>query len=601
MRGFIHILFPLFLFGSLCAQDLELGNEYFHKEEFSKAKYQYDIALKKNVPLKDFYPNYPQTLKKMGDMAGADKFFKKLIKSDPLTFTYKIDYLHFLEETKSKDLDKTTDKFIKEALTNESVFPSQLFYLSSRKQYPLLDKYIKAYRQSKQNETAFYKEFAESKKIQGNTREMVSELLIGFLSDNEPIESMKNILQNYLTEPEEMQHFQNVLLEKSQNDPQNNTLSELLIWLYVQQRDFESASIHAKAHDKKLRTQGEKQKEIADLALDNKSFDVAIQVYQTIVKDYPKTTTFYYARGKMLFAKEQKIKTRFPLDKLELQSLVQDYKQLIQESAKTGSSNLYKFQTDMALIYGFYLGKLDSAIILVNEALKISQFDKKFQAQTRLSLGDLYLLDNQPWESTLLYSQVESMEKDQPLGHEAKLRNAKQYYYQGEFKFAQDQLDVLKLATSREISNDAIQLSVLIQDNITEDTTGYALKRYANVELLIFQNKWLEAKKELEDLYLEYRAKSLKDDILLLEAKIARQFGQYPEAIQKLERLLQEHSDDILADDAAYQIAQIYDFYLKDRGKAMDYYNKVVTEFPASIFVVEARKKFREMRGDKVN
>jgi TolA-binding protein len=252
-------------------------------------------------------------------------------------------------------------------------------------------------------------------------------------------------------------------------------------------------------------------------------------------------------------------------------------------------------------LYGFYLGKLDTAIVIMNVALKQGQFDKKFQAQGRLYLGDLYLLDNQPWESTLLYAQVESLEKDQLLGHEAKLRTAKLLYYQGDFELAEEQMDVLKLATSREISNDAIQLSVLIQDNISEDTTGYALKRYAAVELLIFQNKWEEAKTELDDLYKEYRAATLKDDILFLEAKIARQFGDYPLAIQKLDLLLQQHGKDILADDAAFEIAQLYDYQLKNREKAMEYYNKVITQYPNSIHTVESRKKFREIRGDKVN
>jgi len=157
------------------------------------------------------------------------------------------------------------------------------------------------------------------------------------------------------------------------------------------------------------------------------------------------------------------------------------------------------------------------------------------------------------------------------------------------------------LATSREISNDAIQLSVLIQDNISEDTTGYALKRYAAVELLIFQNKWEEAKTELDDLYKEYRAATLKDDILFLEAKIARQFGDYPLAIQKLDLLLQQHGKDILADDAAFQVAQLYDYQLKNRDKAMEYYNKVIIQYPNSIHTVESRKKYREIRGDKVN
>lgn len=601
MGRFIHILFSLLLAGTLAAQDLDLANEYFHKEEYDKAKHHYELAMKKHVPLKELYPNYPQTLKKLGDAEGADRFFKKIIKTDHVAYTYKLDYLEFLKESKSKDLPKMTDKYIKEALLEESSYPAQLYYLSGKGRYELLDKYIQAYRQVKHNRTAFYKELAEAKKAQGKTTEMADELLLGFLTDNELVDNLKNILQNYLTEPEELQHFQQLLLQKSQEDPENSTISELLIWLFVQQRDFEGAALHARALDKKLKTQGEKLKEIADLALENKSYDAAISMYQSIIKDYPKSPNFFYARGKLLTAKEQKIKSHYPINQAELNGLVSDYKVLIAEASKTGSTNAYKYQADMALLYGFYQGKLDSAIILVSNALKNSAFDKKFQALTRLNLGDLYLLDNQPWESSLLYSQVESLEKDQPLGHEAKLRNAKLYYYQGDFKLAQEQLDVLKLATSREISNDAIQLSVLIQDNMTEDTTGYALKRYANVELLIFQNKWDTAKKELEDLYLEYRAKSLKDDILMLEAKIAKQFGNYPEAVVKLTELLQNHSDDILADDAAYQIAQIYDYHLKDREKAMEYYNKVVTQFPASIFVVDARKKYREMRGDKVN
>jgi tetratricopeptide (TPR) repeat protein len=333
----------------------------------------------------------------------------------------------------------------------------------------------------------------------------------------------------------------------------------------------------------------------------NKIFDVAIKLYETLIKDYPKTTTSSYSKGKLITAKEQKVKSKFPVDKAELQNLVSDYKQMITESANSSSTNAYRYEADMAMLYGFYLDKLDSAIIIMNKALKKSQFDKKFQAQSRLYLGDLYLLDNQAWESTLLFSQVESLERDQPLGHEAKLRNAKLYYYGGDFVFAQEQLDVLKLATSREISNDAIQLSVLIQDNLSEDTTGYALKRYANVELLIFQNKWDEAQKELQDLYQEYRAKSLKDDILFLEARIDRQFGNYVLAVEKLTQLIQNHSDDILADDATYQVAQLYDYYLNDRDKAMEYYNKVITNFPASIFAVESRKKYREMRGEKVN
>ena len=602
MGRFIHISFLILVVAiQAIAQDLNLANEYFLKEDYSKAKYHYELALKKNAAPQDVYPNYPQTLLKLDENTAADRFFKKILKSTFENTPYKIDYLVFLRTIKSKDFEKVTNKTIKEAIEEPEKFQSVLYYISSKKEFTLLERFITAYRKATAKTTAFYREMAECDKAMGNTRDMSEELLLGFLEDDEPIDNLKNILQNYLTEPAELEHFKNLLLEITQSDPQNTMISELLLWLFIQQRDFSSAAIHAKALDKRMRTMGERQLEVADLALENKDYEPAIRMYESLIKEYPKSVVFYNAKGKYILAKEQKIKSKHPVDKNELSGLLSDYKSLIAESALAGSTNTYKYQSDMALLYGFYLGKLDTAIVLMNTALKQGQFDKKFQAQGRLYLGDLYLLDNQPWESTLLYAQVESLEKDQLLGHEAKLRTAKLLYYQGDFELAEEQMDVLKLATSREISNDAIQLSVLIQDNIAEDTTGYALKRYAAVELLIFQNKWEEAKTELDDLYKEYRAATLKDDILFLEARIARQFGDYTLAIQKLDLLLQQHGKDILADDAAFQIAQLYDYQLKNREKAMEYYNKVITQYPNSIHTVESRKKYREIRGDKVN
>jgi outer membrane protein assembly factor BamD (BamD/ComL family) len=599
---FVHIVWlmfsiPIWVFG----QDIPLANEYLQKEDFQKAKIHYELAIKKNASLEEVYPGYVQSLIRLNENSMAEKFFRKLIKNEPTNIYYKYDYILFLKRIGSKDFEKITQKTIKECLDYPQNSDLGVSYLLAKKEYELLELVILAFRYVQKNTTAYYKEMAEVKKTQGNQREMSEELLMGFMVNNEPIEQSKYVLQNYLTEPAEMEHFRILLLELAQSDPLNNMVTELLLWLFVQQKDFSSAAIQAKALDKRYKLNGEKQEEVADLALENKEYDVAIRIYETIVKDYPRTTNYYQARAKSVSAKEQKIKSKFPVDKNELYSLAKNYLDLISETNTSSSTQVYKHEADLALLYGFYLNKLDSAIMIMNQALKKSAFDKKFQAQAKLHLGDLYLLDNQPWESTLLYSQVELMEKDQLLGHEAKLRNAKLYYYQGDFKLAEEQMDVLKLATSREISNDAIQLSVLIQDNIAEDTTGYALKRYAAVELLIFQNKWKEANKELEELYKEYKAKSLKDDILFLEAKIARQFGQYQIAIVKLEQLLQEHTTDILADDAAYQIAQMYEYQLKDREKAMECYNKIVTQFPASIHVVEARKKYREIRGDKVN
>jgi len=58
---------------------------------------------------------------------------------------------------------------------------------------------------------------------------------------------------------------------------------------------------------------------------------------------------------------------------------------------------------------------------------------------------------------------------------------------------------------------------------------------------------------------------------------------------------------DILADNATFQLADLYENILGDTTKAQELYEKVLLEYPGSLFVVEARKRFRRLRGDDIN
>jgi TolA-binding protein len=212
----------------------------------------------------------------------------------------------------------------------------------------------------------------------------------------------------------------------------------------------------------------------------------------------------------------------------------------------------------------------------------------------------LYILKGEPWEATLLYSQVEKSHKDSPLGYEAKLRNARLSYYAGDFKLAQSHLDILKEATTREIANDAMQLSLLIQDNTVEDTLGLGLKAYAAVEQLVFQNKLKEAIAGLDRLLEKFPGHSLSDDTYYLKAQLQRRIGDFPGAIATLERITSNPKYDVLSDDALFLLARIQEEDVKDKAKAQELYNQVITKYPGSIYVAEARKRFRKLRGDGV-
>jgi tetratricopeptide (TPR) repeat protein len=255
----------------------------------------------------------------------------------------------------------------------------------------------------------------------------------------------------------------------------------------------------------------------------------------------------------------------------------------------------------MALLHAFYLNNKDTAVVILEKITNTPSIRKDLSDQVKLDLGDIYLLKSEPWEATLLYSQVEKRQKERDLGHLAKLKNAKLSYYKGEFELAKENLDVLKLATTREIANDAMQLSLLIGDNIALDTTEAALQEYAAIDLLVFQGQYQEALDKYKAMEKNFKAHPIVDEILWAKANIYVKLGKFEEAISELTKVIENFNDDIWADDANFLIAKIYDDNLKNKDKAMEFYQKQLTNYQGSMYAVEARKRYRQLRGDNIN
>jgi outer membrane protein assembly factor BamD (BamD/ComL family) len=253
----------------------------------------------------------------------------------------------------------------------------------------------------------------------------------------------------------------------------------------------------------------------------------------------------------------------------------------------------------LANLQAFKLHKLNEAQKLLEEVVVIAAGQPAQLAACKLDLGDVYLINNQPWEATLLYSQVEKDFPNTTMGQDAKLRNAKLAYYTGDFTWAKGQLDVLKAATTQLIANDALNLSLLIADNIQADTSGAALKMYAHADLWIFAEEPAKAIKTLDSIDVKYPGNSLGDDILMAKARLLIQQKDYAGAVPLLKKIADEHSFDLWADDAVFMLGDIYENRLNDKEKAKAYYQKIITDYAGSLYINEARKRFRLLRGDK--
>lgn len=357
----------------------------------------------------------------------------------------------------------------------------------------------------------------------------------------------------------------------------------------MQNNEFNFAYLQAKALDKRLNEEGERLYDLAETFLDNNYFDLAIKCYQYIIDKGSNNYFFIDAHINLLFALGEK--ENIDLDELDLM-----YIKTIEKLGEDYTTVL--LLNNYAHFKAFSMSDLSTAQLILERIMNIPGISNNDMAECKLVYADVMLLSGNIWTSLLYYSQVEKDHKESPVGHEAKLRRAKISYYQGDFNWAQSQLDVLKSSTSKLISNDAMDLSLLITDNLNLDTTSVPMEIYARADLLYYQNKFEESIITLDSICDLYSGHTLFDEICYRKYQIHKKKGEIDKAIEMLELIVSDYSYDILKDDALFHLAQLYETKKKDSKKAIYYYEAILLECAGSIYTSESRKKYRQLRGD---
>jgi tetratricopeptide (TPR) repeat protein len=521
----------------------------------------------------------------------------KRLKSDPNSPNLNVEYADLLQRMgKKKEADKHLEAYLNTVKGNRNLIRYAANVLTNSGLYEQAERlYLEGRKETGEN---YYLELGLVYGFWGKSEKMVRSYLDYLLDSPQQLDYVQRLLASRFSDEESWQTVEPIFYEYVQKNPDKTVYNEMLLWYFLQKNNFSQAFLQAKALDKRLRSGGLKVFEIGNLAYANRDYKVAQKIFEYLVQNYQNTAIYGRAKQQLIKTKEEIVRNTFPVDLAQIQSLVADYESTISElgwSVFTTAS-----ARNAALLRAFYLDQKDEAIQTLTRVIETKGLPARDLAQAKLDLGDIYLLKNETWESTLLYSQVEKAEKETPLGHLAKLKNAKLSFYKGEFELAKEQLNVLKLATSREIANDAMQLAILIQDNLGLDTTDIPLRRFAEADLLLFQSQYQAALDAYESLMKDYPNHSLEDEILLAKAQIFIKMGNPQQAVAELETLLKLHSDDIYADDALFLAATLYEEKLQLPEKAQEYYKRIFVEYAGSVFVAEARKRFRNLRGDKI-
>ncbi|TNE55873.1 MAG: tetratricopeptide repeat protein [Bacteroidetes bacterium] len=604
MKQFLIIFFLSFssMFLAQEGTDFQLAQYYFGKEDYQKA-----LPYCKKVYEKDDskfnLKRYYSCLVETGEEKGAEKLIKKHWSRhrEDFEFAMILGALYESQE-RTKESEKLYQRLVDDYSTSTLTVVNlyDAFFKSDKKQWA--KKVLDRGRRNFKDQYPLHLQFAAWYDSEGKTQEMINEYLDLLQLNSAYLNQIQISLGNRMDfqsgKDPEVDQLQEQLLKKIQKRPNDFVYSEMLIWLFIQKKQFNGAIVQAQALDKREHGAGERVMEIGEMCLLNKNYPAARKAFKYVVSLGEEELHYFEAEFALLQTRHKEITEQRSYSKAEILETLGEYQRVLDRMGLSGKS--VQIILEKAQIQAFYGGQVPEAIDLLKKALEIQRLTDVQRAEVKMLLADIYVLSGEIWEASLLYMQVDKDFKYEAIGFEAKFKNARIFYYDGDFNFAQSQLDILKQSTSKLIANDAMKLSILITDNYGLDSNFTAMSRFASADLLLEQHQYGQAFQLYDSILSEFPEHGLSDEIMLRKAQAMEQQGKWQEAISFLEELLQYHAYDILADDALFHLGNIYEKHLMNPEKAMEYYKKILLEHKGSLYSSESRKRLRRLRGDDV-
>lgn len=596
------IIFLILIISSLglkaqLSSEEALAMQYFQSGDFEKAAILYEKLFNRTKNT-NFYDPYFNSLLKIKQFSEAEKLSRSLLKSNPGNFTYSVDIGRIYQEKGNQE--KALEWFntlIRTMPANEFAIKDLAITFYRAEAYDFSIRAFITGRKLLNNENAFNYDLLSLYRFRKDKPNLIQEYINLLITNPEALPQAQSVLGNILEGSEDFNQLRTSILRRLQKQPQSIVMTEFLTWQYIQQKDFDMALRQTFALDRRLKEDGNRVFDLSRLLISNQAFDQAIESLNYLVSKGAENNYYIPAKIELLNVKTKQL-TSIKFSKETLINLENDFNALLNEYGRS-SGTVFAIR-QLANLQAYYLGKPAVAAQQLEKLLEINGLPPHIIGQTKSDLGDIYILTGEVWEAALLYGQLEKAYANEPLGQEARYKNAKLAYYQADFIWAKAQLNVLKSSTSQLIANDALNLNLIISDNLQNETDTAALRKYAYADLMIFKNQPDKALTILDSIPILYPGNSLADDIFMAKSKIFIKNNEFNQAIEQLIGIIENYPTELWGDDAVFILADIYETKLNQPAKALELFQKIITDFPGSLYVIEARKRFRKLRGDKL-
>ena len=573
------------------SQNEQLAQNYIDKGEFDKAASLYE-ELEKKQP-NNFY--FSQKL--VSCYQGLKQFDKaeKLLLNKKETSNQPI---IFVELGYNSQLQKDTNKaetYYKKAIEAVAKQPNYAYQIGQAfEQKSLLLQAYSTYEIAQKTNSSmnFDYQMALLQGQMGNLDVMVVKLLDYSYANINSTLSVQNQLVFFMQDDAEnvfANSLKKELLLRTQKT-QDIYWNQFLSWLYVNQKEYNKAFIQEKSIYKRNPESFDDIIQLAQICVNENENETAQAIFQFILQNTTDESTVLNAQ---YFLLKNEISTAKP----ETYPLIQSkFDALLSQFGESPFS--VDIQILAAHFKAFYLNDFENAKSLLDTTIEMPLSIRQ-KAKVKMELADVFVFNEKFNQAIIYYAQIQNDLPNDEFSHEASMRMAKTSFFKKDFNWAKKQASELKQASTQLIANDAVELFLLISDNSAEDSLQVALQDFSKADLLAFQNKPAAALEAFLQVLEKHKGESIEPGTLFKVAKNYEKLGNFAKAIIYYQTILDNHKDGIYIDEALFYSAEIYKNQLNDIEKAKNLYEKVVLEHSDSIYFTEARKQYRQLRGDK--
>ena len=586
----IFLLLSLFVSLFAFAQNDQLAINYFDKGEFEKAIISFEELLKNQQGNSFYFQKIVESYQQLKQYDQADKRLQeRYAKYKQASLLVEIGYNYQLQ----KDAGKAK-KYYDQAIDKINENPSNVYSIANTfEKKVLLDYALESYKLAIKLEPKFKFNYqmAVIYGQQGKMDLMIDTFLEEAYSNQNNTIMIQNQLSRFMTEEAEETFntaLRKALLVRAQKN-QDIFWNQFLSWFFVQQKDYSKAFIQEKAIYRRDPESFSNIVNLAELAMEENEEETAREIFAFVLENTQDLDLQIRAHYFLMEAKIKKAPEKeYPAIKSELDLLVKKY------GISPYTLSLQILQAHFAT---FNLKNSEDGKAILKRTLELP-LNKYQTADVKMELADILLYEEKFNQALIYYSQIEEDLKNDAVGHEASLKAAKTSYFKTDFEWALKQFKELKAASTQLIANDALELFLLINDNTVADSTQVGLKKFARGDYLLYQNKNKEALEQFQSILKEYKGQEIEDETLLRIGETYEKLGDFNAALTQYQAIIDNHKDGIYIDEALYFSAEIYNKQLKDTDKAKALYEQILFNHEDSIYFVEARKKFRQLRGD---